>query len=112
MVIRRTIRSSCRCGPRSIYALGHIEGAINIPWKSIATPEALAQLPTDQPIVVYCYTGHTGQAAATALAVLGYDVQNLKFGMMGWTDNADVLGTGRYAAAPDYPTETEPNELP
>jgi rhodanese-related sulfurtransferase len=89
------------------YALGHIEGAINIPWKTIADPGNLAMLPTDQPIVVYCYTGHTGQVAAALLKVLGYDVQNLKFGMMGWTNDDEVLATGRYAAAPGYPTVTE-----
>ena len=89
------------------YALGHIEGAINIPWKTIVDPGNLAMLPTDQPIVVYCYTGHTGQVAATLLSVLGYDVQNLKFGMMGWTADDDVLATGRYAAASGYPTVTE-----
>ena len=49
------------------YALGHIEGAINIPWKTIADDASLAMLPMDQPIVVYCYTGHTGQVAATIL---------------------------------------------
>ena len=86
------------------YALGHIEGAINIPWNQIAKPENLALLPADAPIVVYCYTGHTGQAAATVLQVLGYDVQNLKYGMMGWTLDDEVLGTSRYdpATAPDY----------
>lgn len=89
------------------YALGHIEGAINIPWKTIADPASLAMLPTDQPIVVYCYTGHTGQVAATILNTLGYDVQNLKFGMMGWTADDDVLATARYAGAPGYPTVTE-----
>ncbi|NNL13060.1 MAG: rhodanese-like domain-containing protein [Acidimicrobiia bacterium] len=89
------------------YALGHIEGAINIPWKTIADPANLALLPTDQPIVVYCYTGHTGQVAATILNVLGYDVQNLKFGMMGWTADDEVLATGRYSAAPGYPTVTD-----
>jgi rhodanese-related sulfurtransferase len=92
--------------------LGHIPGAINIPWKTIAKPESLAKLPTDQPIVVYCYTGHTGQISATVLRMLGYDVQNLKFGMMGWTLNDEVLSTTRYdpATSPDYPLETEPNE--
>ena len=60
-------------------------------------------LPTDQPIVVYCYTGHTGQVAATILQVLGYDVQNLKFGMMGWTADDEVLATGRYAGGPRVP---------
>ena len=88
------------------YALGHVEGAINIPWKAIADPANLASLPTDQPIMVYCYTGHTGQVAATALKMLGYDVVNMKFGMMGWTDDDAVLATGRYTAAPDYPTVT------
>ena len=89
------------------YALGHIAGAINIPWKEIAKPENLAKLPTDRQIVTYCYTGHTGQVAATVLKVLGYDAINLKYGMMGWTENDDVLGTSRYdpATAPDYPIE-------
>ena len=89
------------------YALGHIEGAVNIPWKTIVDLESLAMLPTDQPIVVYCYTGHTGQVAATLLELLGYDVQNLKFGMMGWTNDDDVLATSRYTGAPGYPTVTE-----
>jgi len=93
------------------YALGHIPGAYNIPWKSIANPESLAMLPTDQQIVVYCYTGHTGQVAATILRYLGYDAVNLKFGMMGWTDDDEVLVAARYVAAAGYPTETEANEL-
>jgi rhodanese-related sulfurtransferase len=95
------------------YELGHIPGAINIPWKTIAKPESLAQLPTDKPIVVYCYTGHTGQISATILKGLGYDVQNLKFGMMGWTLNDEVLATKRFGPDTDqrdYPTETEANE--
>ena len=95
------------------YALGHIPGAINIPWKEIADPANLALLPTDQPLVVYCYTGHTGQVAATVLNLLGYNVQNLKFGMMGWSLNDEVLGTTRFAPdtdARDYPTETTVNE--
>jgi rhodanese-related sulfurtransferase len=87
------------------YALGHIENAYNIGWKSIATDDSLAQLPTDEPIVVYCYTGHTGQVAATALALLGYDVSNMKFGMMGWTADADVLATTPFSAPGDYPIQ-------
>ncbi len=93
------------------YAMGHIPGAVNIPWKEIANPDSLAQLPADQPIVVYCYTGHTGQVAATILRILGYDATNLKFGMMGWTDDDDVLALARYESAPGYPVETEAHEL-
>ena len=93
------------------YAKGHIPGAYNIPWKTIADDANLAKLPTDKPIVVYCYTGHTGQVAATVLRVLGYDVQNLKYGMMGWTDDMDVLATKPFEGPAGYPVETEPNEL-
>ncbi|MGD9002700.1 MAG: rhodanese-like domain-containing protein, partial [Anaerolineae bacterium] len=93
------------------YELGHIPGAYNIPWREIANPESLSALPTDGQIVVYCYTGHTGQVAATILNVLGYDVTNLKFGMMGWTGDAEVLATIPFAAAAGYPVQTEPNEL-
>jgi sulfur-carrier protein adenylyltransferase/sulfurtransferase len=95
------------------YDLGHVPGAINIPWNQIAKAESLAKLPTDQPIVVYCYTGHTGQVAATVLNILGYDVQNLKYGIMGWTLNDEVLGTTRFGPDTDqrdYPLETTPNE--
>ena len=65
------------------YAAGHIPGAINIPWKNIVKPESLAMIPTDEPIVVYCYTGHTGQIATTALNMLGYDAVNMKYGYDG-----------------------------
>jgi rhodanese-related sulfurtransferase len=94
------------------YALGHVPGAVNTPWRQIAKPESLAQLPTDKPIVDYCYTGHTGQVAMTALNLLGYEATNMKFGMMAWTKNDDVLATARFdpAAVPDYRVETTPNE--
>ena len=96
---------------REHYELGHIPGAYNIPWREIANPENLSKLPADRQIVAYCYTGHTGQVAATVLNVLGYDVTNLKFGMMAWTDDAEVLATEPFAAAAGYPVETETNEL-
>ncbi len=94
------------------YALGHVPGAYNIPWKEIAKPENLAKLPPDKPIVAYCYTGHTGQVASTVLAVLGYGVTNMKFGMMGWTDDDTILATERYSGAAGYPVETTPHPLP
>ncbi|MBW2732929.1 MAG: hypothetical protein JRH20_11100 [Deltaproteobacteria bacterium] len=72
------------------YAKGHITGAINIPWTDIAKPENLAKIDPSKPVVVYCYTGHTGAIASTALALLGYDVKNLLHGIMSWTSDADV----------------------
>ena len=46
--------------------------------------------------------------------MLGYDVANLKYGMMGWTLNDEILGTGRYdpATAPDYPVVGTAVEAP
>jgi rhodanese-related sulfurtransferase len=75
------------------YALGHVPDAAVIPWREVAKPYNLAKLPTDQNITAYCYTGHTGQVATTVLGVLGYDVSNMKYGMMGWTADATVLAT-------------------
>ncbi len=98
------------------YALGHVPGAINIPWKEIAKPENLAKLPADKRIVTYCYTGHTGMVAATILGILGYDAGNIKYGMMGWTKDDKVLAQPRYDVntAPDYPVEgtAAPAKLP
>lgn len=95
------------------YATGHIPGAVNVPWKEITKPENLAKLPTDRQIVVYCYTGHTGQIAATVLNLLGYDAVNLKFGIMGWTEDDQVLALTRFGPATDqrdYRVEQEVHE--
>jgi rhodanese-related sulfurtransferase len=96
------------------YALGHVPGAINIPWSQIANADNLAKLPTDRQIVTYCYTGHTGQVAATVLKVLGYDAVNLKYGMMGWTTDDEVLATTRFdpETQPDYAIEGTAAEAP
>ncbi len=76
----------------SAYQAGHITGAYNIPWRDIAKIDNLTRLDPTKDYVVYCYTGHTGQVAATVLKTLGYNVVNLKFGMMGWTTNENYLG--------------------
>jgi rhodanese-related sulfurtransferase len=92
------------------YVKGHIAGAVNIFWKNLWRPENLAKLPKDRQIVTYCYTGHTGQLAATILNALGYDAVNLKFGMMGWSKNDDVLAQPRFNPTnqPDYPVSNGP----
>jgi rhodanese-related sulfurtransferase len=77
----------------SIYAVGHIPGAINIPWKEVGLEENLKKLDPDRDIVVYCYTGHTGGIATAALNLLGYKATNLRHGMCGWTKDAEIRGT-------------------
>jgi len=86
------------------YALGHLPGAINIPWKEIGDLDKLSMLDPDADIVVYCYTGHTAGVATTILNTLGYKAKNMKFGMMGWTTDAGVLQRTVFGGAPGYPT--------
>ncbi len=60
---------------------GHIPGAIQYtPKVDMALDVNLLTLPTDKPIVVYCYTG-TGSAFLTAyLRTIGYDAKSLLYG--------------------------------
>lgn len=81
------------------YAIGHIPGAVNIPWTKVALAENLRKLPTDRKIVVYCYTGHTGAIATAVLGALGYDTVNLKFGIMSWTTDPAVRVLAPYSEA-------------
>jgi rhodanese-related sulfurtransferase len=66
------------------YCLGHIAGAVNIPFVEVAKPENLAQLPADMPILVVCYTGHTASQINSILNLLGYNAWTLRFGMTSW----------------------------
>jgi rhodanese-related sulfurtransferase len=83
------------------YAIGHIPGAINIPWKEVALADSLAKIPTDKPVVIYCYTGHTGAVATAVLGTLGYQVTNLKYGFSGWTQDADARAQAAFDPATD-----------
>jgi len=62
--------------PADVYAEGHIQGAISIPWKSQIALEDVFSLPQDQLIVVYCDCG-PGEAdsadAAKQLFQMGYE---------------------------------------
>jgi rhodanese-related sulfurtransferase len=67
-----------------VYAAGHIAGAMNVGWQSVAAAPNFEYLNPDRPLVVYCYTGHTGAQATMALGILGYPARNLLYGMNGW----------------------------
>ncbi len=60
---------------------GHIPGAMQYtPKASIKLAADLKTLPTDKPVVVYCYTGQTSAFMAAYLRLLGYDAKSLLFG--------------------------------
>ncbi len=75
------------------YALGHIPGAINIPYQKVADVANFTKfVDPSHPIIAYCYTGHTGGIATMALGILGYDVRNLLYGVNGWNQGAPGAG--------------------
>ncbi len=70
------------------YAEGHIQGAKNIPFgNDMMAGVRAGDLPKDQPIVVYCYTGQTAGQAVAAMRLAGYDAVSLNGGM-GMESNA------------------------
>jgi rhodanese-related sulfurtransferase len=70
------------------YAAGHIPGAINIGLDSLA--DNLNKLDPDEPVYVYCYTGHSAAQATAVLQMLGYDAYSLKFGMCSWSSDPAI----------------------
>lgn len=72
---------------------GHIPGAYCFVPKvdldvDFETEGLLEYLPTDKPIVVYCWTGQTSSQVVFVLNCLGYEAYSLKFGAnnLFWSD--------------------------
>jgi len=64
------------------YALGHVPGAMQYtPKETIKYAVDLTTLPTNKPVIVYCYTGQTSAYLAAYLRLLGYDAKSLLFGV-------------------------------
>lgn len=72
------------------YVNGHISGAVNVQFEYVAEPENLAKLPTDKPILVVCYTGHTASQTNAILNLLGYNAWTLRFGMTSWAASSST----------------------
>ncbi|MFH0883366.1 MAG: rhodanese-like domain-containing protein [bacterium] len=82
--------------PAAAYELKHIDGAVNfdtgdLTLKSLGM-DALAKIPMDKKIVVYCYTGMTSSQVAAYLKVLGYDAYTMSYGISGLTNDATYGG--------------------
>lgn len=70
------------------YAKGHIPGAINIGLDDLSSN--LNKIDPDNPVYVYCYTGHSAAQATAVLQIMGYDAYSLKFGMCSWSSDPDI----------------------
>lgn len=52
------------------FSQGHIATAVNIPLRTLAA--SMDQIPTDQPVIVYCASGHRAALANSALHMMGF----------------------------------------
>ena len=66
----------------SEYATGHISGAKLVPLGQLEA--RMDELPKDRQILCVCASGSRSSMATRRLAQAGYDVVNLRGGMMGW----------------------------
>ncbi len=67
--------------PEALYMEGHLPGAIQYtPKASLHSNAQLTTLPYDQPILLYCFTGHHTGYVAGYLRILGYDAYHLPYG--------------------------------
>lgn len=65
------------------YEEGHIPEAINIPLRSLA--DNVDQIPSDQPVFVYCKSGHRAAIATAGLHTLDFtNVRSYPPGWNGW----------------------------
>jgi rhodanese-related sulfurtransferase len=87
--------------PAEIEEIGYIEGAVNIPVRELM--KNLDKLPgLDDPIVIYCASGHRGGMAYAALKAMGYtNVRNLGGGIGAWRKAELDVVTGSLPPAPE-----------
>ncbi|MFP3853800.1 MAG: rhodanese-like domain-containing protein [Anaerolineales bacterium] len=64
------------------FASGHIPGAVNISLQTL--PDRLDEIPTGQPLVVYCRTGNRSATAAEILILNGYNSVYDLGGIQSW----------------------------
>jgi len=79
------------------FAAGHITGAVNISLGSMISKIDDGTIPTDKTILNVCYTGQTASHATAVLNMLGYEAQNLLFGMCGVTTSSSINGTQNWS---------------
>ncbi len=67
--------------PEPLYNRGHLAGAIQYtPKAALHSSTYLLTIPTDRPVVTYCFTGQHSSFATAFLRLLGYEAYNLAYG--------------------------------
>ena len=62
------------------WRAGRIRGAVHVPLHELAA--RIDRMPRDRTLITVCRSGHRSAAAARALRRAGYEVENLKGGMI------------------------------
>ena len=92
------------------YAAGHIKGAVNVPY-GVAVAEALEQIPTDVPVLVYCYSGQTASQTIALLRLAGKDAYNVSGGFTGISKQeqakALTVKTAQQLEEGEYPVDQQ-----
>ncbi len=95
------------------FATGHIKGAVNILLDQLMTKAEDGTIPKTKTILNVCYTGQTASYATAALNLLGYESQNLLWGMCGVTTSDAINGTKNWVnqiAADEFATQLTATE--
>lgn len=86
-----------------LYAIGHVPGAINIPYQQTMDVANLQKLPVDKPQIIISTDGQKATQIAAIYNLLGYDARTMLFGMMSWTNDTEILGRQLWQGPNDYP---------
>lgn len=77
--------------PEALYNSGHLPGAIQYtPKSSLHSAAYIRTLPTDRPVVMYCFTAQHSSYVTAFLRLLGYDAYNLAYGANSFIHNTMV----------------------
>lgn len=86
------------------FALGHINGAVNVSAGSVMTHLETADLTGKDDIIIVCYSGQTAAWVTGLLRFAGYDnAYSMLFGMCSW--NADFAGSWNNNTSNMYTSE-------
>jgi rhodanese-related sulfurtransferase len=67
------------------YVLGHLDGSINLDFKSPSFRDEIARLDRDKAYLLYCRTGNRSGRAAALMKSLGFlELYDLAGGMASW----------------------------
>jgi rhodanese-related sulfurtransferase/predicted small lipoprotein YifL len=93
------------------FEAAHVDGAINIPF---GKGMDFSSLPTDQQIIVTCYTGQTAGQTVAIMRALGYDAWSLQFGIKGakgWITMVKAAAANAYFANFEANPVIKPEDL-